>query len=541
MTTKFRSRIAAILAVLLMVVIMIPMTAAIVFAEENSEAFAKYDTGTATLTFFRDAPGKYTNGETTNYTDSEGNDQTITYYTGIETDQYTEDSEVPWSGIRESITTVSFIDSISPKSTAFWFRLTTSLENIEGLEKLDTSNVTDMTRMFHNCSVQSLDISGFNTSNVQKMDFAFAYLTNLSELDVSGFNTSSATSMRWMFGCDYNVKELDVSKFNTSNVTHMGNMFFRCESIESIDVSGWDTRNVTNIGWMFGVCKNIKEIDLSGFDTTNVTTMVSLFSECGSLEKVDISSFDTRNANTSKLFYECDSLAGVKLGPATILSEDLGLGKSEWQRVNDLECVRFDDFSSYDPNAPGWYEQGYKDVIITGITDKTWTGEAQTQNPVVKLAGKTLKSGTDYEITYKDNINVGTSTMTITGKGGYLGSISSQFKINKAANPLTVKAKKTATVKFSKLKKKAQTLAITKVVAFTKDAKDKKTYTLSEVKKGKKSFKKYFKINKSSGKMTVKKGLKKGTYKVTIKVKAAGNSNCSASAPKKVTFKVKVN
>jgi len=55
--------------------------------------------------------------------------------------------------------------------------------------------------------------------------------------------------------------------------------------------------------------------------------------------------------------------------------------------------------------------------------------------------------------------------------------------------------------------------------------KDRKTYTLSSAKKGKRSFKKYFKINKTTGKVTIRKGLKKGTYKVKVKVKALGNSN----------------
>ena len=113
------------------------------------------------------------------------------------------------------------------------------------------------------------------------------------------------------------------------------------------------------------------------------------------------------------------------------------------------------------------------------------------------------------------------------------------FIINKAANPLKIGAK-TATVKYSKLKKKAQTLTVTKVIKFTKKLNDKKTYTLSSAKKGSKSFKKYFKINKTSGKVTVKKGLKKGTYKVKVKAKALGNNNYKASAVKTVTFKVKV-
>lgn len=110
---------------------------------------------------------------------------------------------------------------------------------------------------------------------------------------------------------------------------------------------------------------------------------------------------------------------------------------------------------------------------------------------------------------------------------------------DKYANPLKI-GHKTATIRYSKLKKKTQTLAVTKVIRFTKKANDKKTYTLSSAKKGKKSFKKYFRINKTTGKVTVKKGLKKGTYKVKVKVKAAGNADYKASAVKTVTFTIKV-
>ena len=78
------------------------------------------------------------------------------------------------------------------------------------------------------------------------------------------------------------------------------------------------------------------------------------------------------------------------------------------------------------------------------------------------------------------------------------------------------------------------------MISFTKQADDKKTYTLSSAKKGKKNFKKYFKINKTTGKLTVKKGLKKGTYNLKVTVKASGNSNYQASAVKTVTCKVKV-
>lgn len=105
-------------------------------------------------------------------------------------------------------------------------------------------------------------------------------------------------------------------------------------------------------------------------------------------------------------------------------------------------------------------------------------------------------------------------------------------------NPLSVKGK-TVTVKYSKLKKKAQTLKASKLYKFTNKGKGTKTYTLSSAKKAKKSFKKYFTVDKKTGKIKVKKGLKKGTYTVKLKVKAAGSGDYK-SATKTVTIKVKV-
>ena len=174
---------------------------------------------------------------------------------------------------------------------------------------------------------------------------------------------------------------------------------------------------------------------------------------------------------------------------------------------------------------------------VTGISNRTYNGSAQTQAPVVKVtaagAVRTLHSGTDYTISYANNTNAGTATMTITGKGSYTGTVKATFAINKAANPMTVKAK-TATLKAKVLKKKAQTLAVGKVMKKS-GAQGRLTYKLVGVKKAK--FKKFFKINAKNGKITVKKKLKKGTYKLTIAVTAAGSSNYD-KLTKKVTCKV---
>ena len=87
-----------------------------------------------------------------------------------------------------------------------------------------------------------------------------------------------------------------------------------------------------------------------------------------------------------------------------------------------------------------------------------------------------------------------------------------------------------------KTKKKNQKIAISTAMTVSK-AQGKVTYKLVSV--SKKSFKKYFSINKKKGTLTVKKGLKKGTYKVKIRVKAAGDISYKP-AVRNVTIKVKV-
>ena len=112
------------------------------------------------------------------------------------------------------------------------------------------------------------------------------------------------------------------------------------------------------------------------------------------------------------------------------------------------------------------------------------------------------------------------------------------INVVKTANPIKLKAK-TVKIKAKALKKKAQTIKQAK--AFTvKKAKGTLSYKLVSAKKGNKSFKSKFSVNKKTGKLTVKKGLKKGTYKVTVKVKAKGDQIYKASPWKKVTFKVRV-
>ena len=175
--------------------------------------------------------------------------------------------------------------------------------------------------------------------------------------------------------------------------------------------------------------------------------------------------------------------------------------------------------------------------VVLSASSLAYTGKVR--KPAIKtIGGNELEEGIDYTAKWSNasSKNVGTYTVTVQGTGRYRGSAKATYKIVKAANPLTIKPK-TAAVKAKALKKKAQKLAVAKVLTFTKPGQGTVTYKLAGVTKPK--FKKYFKVAAKTGKITIKKGLKKGTYKVKVKVTAAGNSNYNA-VTKNVTFKVKV-
>lgn len=72
---------------------------------------------------------------------------------------------------------------------------------------------------------------------------------------------------------------------------------------------------------------------------------------------------------------------------------------------------------------------------ILSIPDQTYTGSAIQPKPVIKDGDKTLNEGTDYDLTYRNNTNKGTGTVTITFKGNYSGTTEKTFNIVYAGLP----------------------------------------------------------------------------------------------------------
>lgn len=190
-----------------------------------------------------------------------------------------------------------------------------ALQEIENLEMLDTSNVTDMSYMFYNdSSLANVDVSKFDTSKVTDMKYMFRGCKKLSEIDVSNFNTSKVTNMANMFWDCIKLTSVNISNFDTSKVTFFSGMFYNCSELKHLDISNFDTSSATSLWGMFYSCKGLTELDISTWDTSKTTDFSILFSGCSGLTGLDVSSLNTSNAtDMGGMFGGCRGLKNLDI------------------------------------------------------------------------------------------------------------------------------------------------------------------------------------------------------------------------------------
>lgn len=189
------------------------------------------------------------------------------------------------------------------------------------LSTFDTRNVTSMYQMFaHDRSLVNLNLANFNTWLVTDMAGMFEDLSNAVSLDLSSFDTYNVTDMNHMFYLDSKLANLNVSSFNTSNVINMEYMFNSTKALLNLDLSQFNTKNVTNMAQMFGCMEAIVNLNVNSFDTSKVTTMNGMFSSMLSLGTLDISSFNTQNVEDMGYIFAIDN--GDRDNLTTIYASD---------------------------------------------------------------------------------------------------------------------------------------------------------------------------------------------------------------------------
>ena len=269
-----------------------------------------------------------------------------------------------WSSLFDKIKKVVFDVSFAnarPKSCYWWFGECYKLKAIEGIEYLNTENVTDMSSMFQSCSHSyPLDLTSFNTANVTDMSSMFEHCSYLKSIFVSDkFVTDQITNGDKMFNdCTnlrgYNDSKIDHNYANCSKTGYLDPGFGYAmfdNATETLTFSYKGFKPVTyyyvlfegrakpewyskkdkikkvvfdasfanarpkSCYWWFGECLNLTRIEgMENLNTEMVTTMAGMFYQCEALTSLDVTNFNTANVtDMSLMFSSCTKLSSLNL------------------------------------------------------------------------------------------------------------------------------------------------------------------------------------------------------------------------------------
>ena len=296
-----------------------------------------------------------------------------------------------WNAQKENIEKVVFDASFAnarPTSCYYWFCGCSKLTDIEGIENLNTENVTNMNSMFDRCSaLTSLDLTNFNTAKVSDMSYMFVGCSALTTIFVSDkFVTDQVTDGRDMFHMCINLIgaiEYDGSKSDHTYANYENGYFspeggfhayaefdnatgtltfrrglskpagaydlnegnntpeWRKEDDEFLvpgvkinikkvvfDASFANARPTSCYKW-FDRCYNLTEIEgIENLNTEKVTNMGSMFLGCYVLNPLDVSNFNTQNVeDMSDMFVSCMKL------------KSLNVSNFDTQKVKDMSSM----------------------------------------------------------------------------------------------------------------------------------------------------------------------------------------------------------
>ena len=252
----------------------------------------------------------------------------------------------------------------SSNSASYLFNGFRSVSKIVGLEHLDLSQATSTVSMFRGCEdLTSLDLSSFNTANVENMTFMFDECSSLTSLNLSSFNTANVTSMSYMFSDCSSLTSLNLSSFDTANVTAMSCMFMACTALPALDLSSFNISKVTDMSCMFADDENLVDLNISSFKTTLPIEMSETFKNCANLVELNLENFHIPNSEEAafaQTFYGCTNLRKLNI-------KNINTGTPEYEDMladlpnlntlvlgenTDLTTVYSDDLANIDdPNT----------------------------------------------------------------------------------------------------------------------------------------------------------------------------------------------
>lgn len=214
-----------------------------------------------------------------------------------------------------SINPISNWDVSNVENMQLMFRNTKNLRTVHGLdEKWNTNNVTDMTSMFEGSAIESADgIRNFKTRNVHHMNNMFYQAKNLSNVRGITWDNTYCDEATGMFEESGLTTTDGMEVFTNNNLASMGRMFMNTHKLADIHaLENWDISNTNDIGKMFTGTTSLKEANLGKWKTSYVSNIVGLFDNSGVKKITGLENWNTKNVwNMGKAFSNTTNLTQI--------------------------------------------------------------------------------------------------------------------------------------------------------------------------------------------------------------------------------------
>lgn len=157
----------------------------------------------------------------------------------------------------EKITSLSYINNIVLKGDMVsFFDGNINVKEINGLNKFDTAQVTNMAYMFQsNSALKSVDLSSFDTGLVND----FLHMDDPEW----GSGAPFERGFRQMFSDCSSLTSLDISMFDSSNVTFFSGMFSNCSNLTDLNISNLNLSRARSVVYLFAELDKLKNVTMT--------------------------------------------------------------------------------------------------------------------------------------------------------------------------------------------------------------------------------------------------------------------------------------
>ena len=233
------------------------------------------------------------------------------------------------------------------------------------------------------------------------------------------------------------VESIDLSGWDTSGVTRMEDLFCDCEAMTELNLSSWDMSSMEYYDSMLRNCTSLKKLDISGnfnfepvYDNFFILDVYG-FEYVESIEEIKFcadSYFIAKELlrpQRTKNWYVNDEgpiqwndlpekyselVASIDTDHATLMREDVYESRTQKTSIDSAECNEVDN--SY-----------------------VYSGKAVEPKPRLVVNGETLVLGKDYTLSYENNDKPGEAKVIDTGTGKYTGTLTIPFTVKENQPP----------------------------------------------------------------------------------------------------------